>query len=129
MNAVNIILLALIGCNIQKTGIVNKIQITKVDFAITSIISVDCNELEYYFKEEIENIVIEDGKEIEKIMKIISSLERDTTNYKPDIRAQLLLYYDDNRIDTLCMSNLGIILNNQSFKIKSNLVDLVERLN
>jgi hypothetical protein len=126
MNVLYVIIFTLIGCNNQKSETVKKIKLTKVDFAITSIISVDCDRLENYFNEEVETIIIEDQNEIEKIMKVISSLESDTTNYKPDVRAKLLLHYDNNKIDTICMSDIGILYNGKSYNINKDLVKIVE---
>ncbi|HQB19502.1 MAG: hypothetical protein ACOXZH_07925 [Bacteroidales bacterium] len=126
-NILIVIIFAIIGCTEDIP--IKKIEIRKVDFAITSIITVDCNNLENYFKEELETIIIEDKSKIEKIFKIISNLENDTSNYKPDVRAKLLIYYEKDKVDTICMSNVGIILNGQSYYINKELVDFVKNAN
>ena len=102
MNKKNIliaIMITMIGCTEDIS--IKKIEIRKVDFAITSIIAVDCNNLESYFKEELDTVIIEDKDKNEKIFKIISNLENDTSNYKPDVRAKLLIYYEKDKVDTI----------------------------
>ena len=73
-----------------------------------------------------DTVIIEDKDKNEKIFKIISNLENDTSNYKPDVRAKLLIYYEKDKVDTICMSNIGIILNGQSYNVSKELVEFVE---
>jgi hypothetical protein len=65
-------------------------------------------------------------------MNIISNLQRDTVNYDfsndPDVRAKLLIYYQNNNRDTLCMDNGCIMLNGELYIFDERLMKLVEKL-
>lgn len=73
-----------------------------------------------------ETVVISREKEIERIKEAISNLEIDTSNYQPDVRAKLLFFHDDNTVDTVCMSSIGVVINGKSFKANSHLVKIIE---
>lgn len=71
-------------------------------------------------------VVISREKEIERIKESISNLEIDTSNYQSDVRAKLLLFHDDNTVDTVCMSDIGVVISGKSFKANSALVKIIE---
>jgi hypothetical protein len=103
-----------------------RIELRKVDFGITSIFTVHCDGFEGFFDDEMETVVISREKEIERIKEAISNLEIDTSNYQPDVRAKLLLFHNDNTVDTVCMSDIGVVINGKSFKANSALVKIIE---
>lgn len=129
MNMKNIAImmcLALIGCGLGDPPTLEKVEIKKVDFGLTSIFSVHCNNFEEYFRNEIETFKISEIHKIEQINDAIAGLEKDTLNYQPDVRAKLLLYYDNKKVDTVCLSNIGLILNGESFMTSNALVKMIE---
>lgn len=102
-----------------------EVAIKKVDFEITSIVHVDCENFEQYFKSDIVDISISDKKTIENLKRILDSLEPDKENYQPDIRAKIIIHHSDHKIDTVCMSDIGILVNGKSFLKNEALVDFV----
>lgn len=119
--------LFIIGCELKSRPSVEKVELRKVDFGITSIFSVHCDSFEDYFHNELETFVICEVHEIGEIIEAIKDLEKDTMMYQPDVRAKLLLYYNNSKVDTVCLSNIGLILNGDSFKTSSALVKIIER--
>jgi hypothetical protein len=113
--------------NIEK-DIVTKIEVKKVDFYITSIIHIDCNVYEKYFNTMKSRHIITAKDSISLLMNIISNLQKDTSNYRPDTRAKLLIYHKNNSIDTLCMSLVGILLNGESYLVDKRLIEIVDEL-
>ncbi|WP_234860018.1 hypothetical protein [Mariniradius sediminis] len=103
-----------------------RIELRKVDFGITSIFTVHCDGFEGFFDDEMETVVISREKEIERTKEAISNLEIDTSNYQADVRAKLLFFHDDNTVDTVCMSSIGVVLNGKSYKPDSAFVKIIE---
>lgn len=134
MKTINNLLLVtiLISCgyktdtNAGNKPTIKRIELKKVDFGITSIITVECDKFEEYFKNEIVTMTIENPVFLENIQNILYNLKRDTTKYKPDVRAKLSIYYENSMIDTLCMSDIGILVNGQSYIGNKEFVELIE---
>jgi len=106
---------------------IEKIELRSVDFNITSIIGVRCNNFENYFKEEVDTTWIYDRNIIEDFVKSINALKTDPMNYYPDVRAKLLFYKTNGKIDTLCMSNVGIVFNGKPMLMNNRLLKLVKQ--
>ena len=75
-----------------------------------------------------QDIIIVAKDSINLLTNIISNLQKDTSNYRPDVRAKLLIYHKNNSIDTLCMSLVGILLNGESYFVDKRLIKLIENL-
>jgi hypothetical protein len=108
--------------------VVAKIEVSKVNFYMTSIIHVDCNMYEEHFNTTKSRYIIENKDSIDLFMNIIHNLQKDTADYRPDARAKLLIYHKNNSIDTLCMSLVGILLNGESYLVDERLIELIEDL-
>jgi len=104
------------------------IEIKKVDFEINTVFRIDCKLFESSFKNELKSITITDKLTIQKFEKELTKLQIDGGNYNPDVRAKLLLHYSDTRIDTLCMSEIGFLLNGNSFLANEELLNLVRNI-
>ena len=105
---------------------VKKIEIKKVDFDLTSVISVNCDDFENYFKGEVKTSVIESQEDLKVFSDYLDTLTKDDEGYVPDVRAKILVYRSDNGIDTLCMSDLGMVYNGVSMLINSKILEFVE---
>jgi len=105
----------------------NKIIVEYVDFEILTPIRIDCNNFNNYFKEDIIIKEIKANDDLIEISTIIKKLESDTTGYKPDIRLKMFLY-SDNKIDTLCMSDIGVIFNKKSMFVPDRLLEFVSKI-
>ncbi len=106
---------------------IEKIELRSVDFGITSIINVGCEDFEHYFGKEIDTTLIYDINIIENFMNSIKVLKTDSMNYYPDVRAKLLFYKTNGTVDTLCMSDIGIVFNGKPMIMDDRLVKLVEK--
>jgi hypothetical protein len=113
-------------------NVVTKIEISKVDFDMTSIIHIDCDMYEEHFNTMKSRYIIEDKDSINLLINIISILQKDTFNYdfnnEPDVRAKLLIYHQNNKIDSLCMDNGRIMLNGELYLSNKRLAKLVKNL-
>ena len=121
------IILLFSNCQNDKNDI-TKIEIRSDNFYTSTMIDVPCENFEDYFKKTIRVTVINDKSIIYKFNKLIKSLKPDPTNYHPDVRAKLLIYKIDGKVDTLCMSLNGIELNGKAMKMDKRLLKLVEKL-
>jgi hypothetical protein len=104
---------------------IKKIEVKKVDFEISTVFRNDCKLFESSFKNELKSITITDKFTIQKFEQELKKLQIDGGNYNPDVRAKLLVHYSDTRIDTLCMSEIGFLLNGKSFLANEELLNLV----
>jgi hypothetical protein len=116
----------------QNKDTVTKIEIKKVDFGILTIADVDCIDFEYIFNSDMDITTVEKKDSINLFMEIISNLLRDTAkcdfNYSPDVRAKLLIYHNNNTIDTLCMDGWRIMLNQELYIMDERLLKMIEKL-
>ena len=115
-------------CSQERTKTIKKVEIKKVDFELTSIVSISCNDFERSFQKEIETIAITDAKRIDSFSKIVDGLRQDQENYTPDVRAKILVHYLDGKMDTICLSDIGILLNGKSFLGDESLVTFISDL-
>jgi hypothetical protein len=117
--------------NNQVKNIINKIEVRKVDFLLTSIVRIDCDEYENHFNSFKEIYMIENPDSINLFMNIINNLQRDTAkydfNYSPDVRAKLLVYHENNILDTLCMDSRRIMLNQELYIMDERLLKMIEK--
>ena len=120
------IILLISNCQNDKNDI-TKIEIRSDDFYTSTMIHVPCENFENYFKKVIHVTVINDKSIIKKFNKLIKSLKPDPTNYYPDVRAKLLIYNINGKVDTICMSLNGIVLNGKPMKMDKQLLKLVEQ--
>lgn len=104
---------------------IRKIEIHKVSFNISTMISVTCDRFDNSF-DGIKKFTIADKHSISKFAKYLKKMEHDPENYKPDVRAKVSIYYEDGKIETLCMSRLGILYNGQSYLMNKDFRDFIE---
>jgi hypothetical protein len=116
----------------QEKNVVMKIEVKKVDFDIATIIHVDCVEYEHFFNSEIQTHIVDNKDSIRLFMDIICNLQQDTVKYDfyndPDVRAKLLIYHQNNEIDTLCMDFGRIMLNDKAYIFDEKLLGMAENL-
>jgi hypothetical protein len=110
-------------CSNEKT--IKQLEITKVDFETSSIVKVSCDDLKKYFGSDAESITIINPKTLQDFTQIFNGLKPDNENYIPDIRAKIIIHYDSGVTDTLCMSDIGILVNGKSFLGDQKLVEYI----
>ena len=101
-------------------------ELRKVNFEITTIFSVRCNDFEV-FGDQVAFSVIESENTLKLLTDNLTGLELDPTGYVPDVRAKLLMFYSDGKVDTLCMSDLGIVYKGQSYKMNEKIKSFVNQ--
>jgi hypothetical protein len=111
---------------VKNKAIIKKIEIKHVDFELTSIISIDCSNFENYFEQDLNTIVIESEKDLKLFSSYVDELIEDKDQYKPDVRAKIFIYRTVNKVDTLCLSHLGLVLNGVPMKMHPKIFDFVE---
>lgn len=114
------------SCNFQ-TNINKKVVIKYVDYEIMTPFNIGCNNFTSFFGDEVKTIEIMDNTTINKISTLINKLEEDPEKYYPDVRLTIELI-NDNKIDTLCMSHLGISLNGKAMKFSDELLNFIETI-
>lgn len=105
---------------------IEKIQIKSISFFITTIVSVECDRFEDYFKEPFTNSIT-DTVEINKLLKIIDKMEPIDSTYSNtvDVRAKINLFSKQDT-NTICVGYLTVSMNNEIYKTPSELVDFIE---
>lgn len=108
---------------------VQRVEIRKVDFDITTFSKVMCDEFEKGFSGQVDTIIITDINELKKITSFIANLNpKLRSNYTPDVRAKVFVHYLSGRVDSLCMgNNVGFILNGKLVEIDKDMVDFVDK--
>lgn len=121
-----LIILNILSCSTPKE--VAKIEIYKVDFAMTSIFKIECESFDKHFNNVKETVVLTKDEEVNKFINLIENIEPDTESYEPDVRAKVLIHYQNNETDTLCLSDLGMLFNGKSYQVDKKIVDFIEDL-
>jgi len=121
--ALILIFVIFFSCKMKKVA---RIEVYKVDFDIETFIKVDCENFNKYFNSQIDTVIVSDKKNIAHFSNLLQGLTPDSSNYTPDVRAKIVIVYDDASTETLCLSKLGVLLNNESFLGENNLVNFVE---
>lgn len=102
------------------------IEISKVNFERTSIVALSCDDLGNYFKEQLETSVIQSQEELKTFSSYLDELMEEKEGYIPDVRAKVLIYKNDNRVDTLWLSNLGMVYNGVLMQVNPKIVEFIE---
>ena len=106
---------------------ITHIVVKKVDFDITSIISIGCDNFESAFDKQIDVVTINSKEELKQFQNFLTSIKSDSENYIPDVRAKLLIFYSDGSIDTLCLSDLGMTFNGKSLLVDQDIKQFVDK--
>jgi hypothetical protein len=120
------IMFSFFSCKQSTMNEIEKIEIYKVDFDRTSIVRVDCNDFQSFFKKLVKNSVVKSKKELLILKNYLNELEEDPDGYLPDVRAKIIIHYTNETKDTLCLSDLGIIFNGKSMIVHDDLKNFVE---
>ncbi|MBT0813142.1 hypothetical protein KIH41_17775 [Litoribacter ruber] len=107
---------------------IDYLEVKKVDFGITSVFTIKCDNFEYSFQDQIESHIIKDKETISKFENWINSLESDSSDYHPDVRVRITIFYESGKKDVICMSDLGILYNGKSKKMNFCLLNYLESL-
>lgn len=102
-------------------------EIRKVDMDDKTFIRVSCDNFETFFN-DVRILIITDTGTIHKITDLLDKMKKYPSDYLPDVRAKLLIYYDNNTIDTVCMSYLGVLINEIPFELDNELIKIVENI-
>lgn len=105
-----------------------KIEIKKTNFYILTPYDIGCEEFEEWGDRMASFFVIEDKDTINQIVNIIDGIKRDTPCQSIDTRARLLIFYQNNRIDTICMDGGVISINGEIYPIDERLIEIIEKL-
>ena len=109
-------ILSLLIYSPQKSEI-KKILIKYVDFNIETFVAVRCNSFEERFGEEVRTIIINKKKELDTFDHYLNELSKDENEKLfPDVRLKMEIIRNNGIIDTLCMDNVRISLNNHPMK-------------
>jgi len=80
-----------------------KIQVIKTDFRAEVITQIDCSNFESSFTLDTFNIY--DSDKINKIIFFINKAQPYSIKNGIDARAKMYIYYQSNKIDSLCLEN------------------------
>lgn len=120
--------LLLNSCRNPNSLEIDEIQIFKVDFEILTFGRINCNDFKSSFNSEIKKVSLKNYSQIEEFENILLSLKNDHRNYTPDVRAKILIYYN-NKCDTICMDEACCVWRGKSLIVTSELVDFIEKSN
>lgn len=127
MKALFIIFVCLfLSCSntVQIKNKIVKLEVKKVYSDIDSDYAVKCNEFETYFKDEIRQRVILQKDTLNKMGELLLSIKNDTSktliNYNEETRAKIIIFYERQPNDTLCISFVPQKMLFNGAKIKFN---------
>jgi hypothetical protein len=104
------------------------IEIRSVDFDLETIIRVSCFNFEDYFKDKVHVVKINNSKKLMEFSKLLSQISSPKFEYKPDVRAKILIYYaDHSNPDTLCLSLISGQYNNRYILPNKRLIKFIEK--
>ena len=105
---------------------VNRVEILSVDFSLMTVISVKCENFEYYFTNYKETILT-DSVQIATLLNQFKDLERIDSTYSTsiDTRAKIKLITNNDTI-LICVGNLSLLKDNVNYKTPDNLIELID---
>lgn len=105
---------------------IEKIQIKSVDFSIMTIISIECDKFEESF-DDYRTVLITDTVIINELLVHIDSLQPIDSTYSENVntRAKIDLFLK-NDINTICVGNLTLEMNNDIYKTPRRLIGFIE---
>lgn len=101
------------------------LEISRVNFDMTAIVKVECDEFTKIFKEGIETFVLVDRSAIETFYEILKGLTP-RRGSSPDVRAKVSVRYREGKTDTLCIGHTGISLNGMPMTPAEKMVRFIE---
>lgn len=108
---------------------ISKINITSVDFYISTDISVDCDSFgEVFTPEEKVMTSITDADEINHILNMIDKKEPTGKNGNVDTRAKMYLCSKSDTV-AVCLDFFTLYMNNEYYKTPWDLVEYIMNLN
>lgn len=131
---------ALISCGNNKSAkekqintesieaIATKIEVKKMDFDILIVYRIDCDEFENFKNNTMSLYSTKNRDTINQFLNAINELERDSTKHFIDVRAKLFIFYQNNKIDTLCMNRHLVKINNEFYSNSKRMIGLIEEL-
>ena len=106
---------------------IKSISVKYVDFSILTDTHVKCQDFEASFDYKI--IEIKDSLIIKSLMDFTTNLKKDTiSNYLPDSRAKIIIYYRFKREGVICVSNFGICYDNTPIIFNEIFVNYIKKL-
>ena len=126
-----LIIFLVLGCQsnsvISKKIYVKQIISNYVDFNIETIIDVNCEEFESQFSDMLETVIIKDSTQISRILILLKNVKIAGNEYYQhvDTRMKVQLKYNNDSIETICLSNFLIERNGKLFIRKDTLTRLL----
>ncbi len=123
-----IVMILSFGCSAQEKRI-SKIEVKKVSFLTSTLISIKCDKFESSFEEEeIEKHSVIDNDKLEKLSTLLFSLKIDEKGNSVDTREKIIIFYSDNSKTTLCIDYFGLILNGNIMRIDKKDLEFLHNL-
>ena len=106
---------------------IKSLEISMVNFYMTSIVNVRCDEFEKIFGEEINTVFVYDKADIARFDKVLKKLAPSLAEC-PDTRARVLIHYQNGHVDTLCVAHTSISLNGEVMNPSKEMVEFIEKI-
>jgi len=105
---------------------VKYIKIEYIDFTVLTDVDIYCDTFEQGLSYN--TILIKDVRSIEKFMCDFYKAQKDTIkDYHLDVRCKIIVFYNKNQIDTICLSRFGYCYNNSVVFKDDKFIDFVGR--
>ncbi len=104
-----------------------KIEISMVNFNMTTIRAVPCNEFTQIFGQEMKTVFVKDKTNIARFNEIFKKLKPGVGGC-PDTRAKVLIHYQNGHTDILCVAHTGISLNEKPMLPSKEMVEFIENI-
>jgi hypothetical protein len=113
-----------LGCS-ESPKAVDKIIIKRVSPELDTFFKIGCDNFESAFGSEIVEVEVIDRDKLDYFSKRLALLKHDKEKYYPDVRSKVLIIFSDGSNETLCISHLGIIYNEQPMVLDQELYDFI----
>jgi len=89
---------------------ISKVTVQFVDFGIMTFVGTSCERFNTQFPEA-HTIEITDKNTLDSLTSRIALFKKDTAAYSIDIRAKVIIHYEDNATSTLCIDRFNMFFN------------------
>lgn len=119
--------LLVFGCQTRrKSEVPQKAVLRFVAFDTESPVHVDCDSLDSFFGKQVTVFTLSDRESLDSLAVILAGLKPSSKGFTPDVRLVMDIYYQDNRMKRLCMSDIALEVEGVEMQFEPRLLSLIQ---
>ena len=103
------------------------VKVKRMYFDYMTPIRIDCDKFDEWVEND-DSFTIENKDTINLFIETLKDLEKISPNYFIDVRAKLLIFYQNHPVDTVCIDRSIVSINGEIYRNNKKLIDLIEGL-